>query len=128
MRQPGFAGLFYCPAAGIANTEVAAMRSPVITVIPIALATISAMLAVDLYLPAIPSLPHLLGGTPADAQYSLAAFMATFAIGQLLFGVLGDRFDRRVVLRVALITLALTSLLAGMAQSITQLIVLRGVQ
>ena len=47
------------------------MKSPFFTVIPIALATISAMLAIDLYLPAIPSLPRLLGGTPADAQYSL---------------------------------------------------------
>src|SRR6185295_511739 len=77
---------------------------------------------------AIPSLPRLLGGTPAEAQYSLGAFMATFALGQLLFGVLGDRFDRRVVLRCALMTLALTSLLAGLSQNITQLIVLRAVQ
>ena len=104
------------------------MRSPYLAAIPIAMGTISAMLAIDLYLPAIPGLPAVLGGTPAQAQYSLGAFMAAFAMGQLVFGVLGDRYDRRRVLAFALAGLALSSLLCATASTMAELIALRAVQ
>lgn len=104
------------------------MRSPYVSAIPIAMGTISAMLAIDLYLPAIPGLPAVLGGTAAQAQYSLGAFMAAFAVGQLLFGVLGDRYDRRRVLACALAGLAVSSLLCAGASTMPQLIALRAVQ
>ncbi len=101
---------------------------PFLGAIPIAMGTISAMLAIDLYLPAIPGLPAALGGTAAQAQYSLGAFMAAFAVGQLVFGVLGDRYDRRRVLAFALAGLALSSLLCASASTMLELIVLRGLQ
>lgn len=104
------------------------MRNPYLAAIPIAMGTISAMLAIDLYLPAIPGLPAVLGGTPAQAQYSLGAFMAAFAVGQLVFGVLGDRYDRRQVLAFALAGLAMSSLFCATATTMMELIVLRGLQ
>lgn len=104
------------------------MRNVYVSAIPIAMGTISAMLAIDLYLPAIPGLPAVLGGTPVQAQYSLGAFMAAFAMGQLVFGVLGDRYDRRKVLACALAGLAVSSLLCAAASTMLQLIALRAVQ
>jgi DHA1 family bicyclomycin/chloramphenicol resistance-like MFS transporter len=104
------------------------MRNIYLSAMPIVLATVSGMLAVDLYLPAIPDLPRLLGGTAAQAQYSLGAFMATFALGQLVFGVLADRLNRRKVLSCALTGLVVASLLCAMTQTMEQLIALRAVQ
>ncbi len=104
------------------------MRNPYLAAIPIAMGTISAMLAIDLYLPAIPGLPAVLGGTSVQAQYSLGAFMAAFAVGQLVFGVLGDRYDRRRVLASALAALAVSSLLCATASSMGELIAFRAVQ
>lgn len=92
------------------------------------MASVSAMMAIDLYLPAIPSLPDALGGTAAEAQYSVGAFLATFALGQLVFGVLGDRADRRKILLFALLALVVTSLLCALATNMWQLIGLRLLQ
>ena len=104
------------------------MRKTFLSALPIVLATISGALAIDLYLPAIPDLPRLLGGTPVQAQYSLSAFMAAFAVGQLVFGVLADRFNRRIVLNTALSLLAVTSLLCGLTDSMWHLVGLRALQ
>ena len=104
------------------------MRNVYISALPIVMAAISAMLALDLYLPAIPDLPEALNGTPAEAQYSLGSFLATFALGQLVFGALGDRMDRRKILFAALSGFAVSSLLCALATTMWQLIVLRALQ
>jgi DHA1 family bicyclomycin/chloramphenicol resistance-like MFS transporter len=104
------------------------MRNVYISALPIVMASVSAMMAIDLYLPAIPSLPDALGGTAAEAQYSVDAFLATFALGQLVFGVLGDRADRRKILLFALLALVVTSLLCALATNMWQLIGLRLLQ
>ena len=104
------------------------MRNVYVAALPIVMASVSAMMAIDLYLPAIPSLPGALNGTAAEAQYSVGAFLATFALGQLVFGVLGDRTDRRKILLLALAGLVVTSLLCAMATTMWQLIGLRLLQ
>jgi predicted MFS family arabinose efflux permease len=82
----------------------------------------------DLVLPAVPSLPQILGGTPARAQLVLAAFVAGTALGLVLFGALGARFDPRQILVVSLALYALASLAAAFAPSLDALIALRFVQ
>ncbi len=104
------------------------MRNVYVAALPIVMASVSAMMAIDLYLPAIPSLPDALNGSAAEAQYSVGAFLATFALGQLVFGVLGDRADRRKILLLALAGLVVTSLLCAMATTMWQLIGLRLLQ
>jgi len=104
------------------------MKNPYLLSLPIALATITVMLATDLYLPAVPSLHETLGGTPVQAQYTLASFIAAFAVGQLIIGALGDRYDKRVIMIVSLALFALASLGCAVASDMTTLIVLRGVQ
>lgn len=104
------------------------MKNVYILSLPIALATITVMLATDLYLPAVPTLHETLGGTPVEAQYTLASFIAAFAIGQLVIGSLGDRYSKRVIMVVSLALFSVASLLCAIATDMTQLIVLRGIQ
>ena len=96
--------------------------------LPVFLATGSSMLATDLYLPAIPILPTALSGNEVGAQLTLGAFFATFAFGQLVFGALADLYDRRQILTWSLGAFALSSLACGMAGTMEQLIIMRGIQ
>ncbi|MDX2221179.1 MAG: MFS transporter [Rhodospirillaceae bacterium] len=104
------------------------LNSPYLISIPIALACIVAMLATDIYLPAVPTLHETLGGTPVMAQYTLASFMAAFAIGQLVVGALGDRYDKRTILLVSLAAVTAVSLAAALAPDMASLIGLRALQ
>lgn len=104
------------------------MKSPYILSLPIILATVTGMMATDLYLPAVPVLHNALGGTPVQAQYTLASFMAAFAVGQLVVGSIGDRFEKRKVMWVSFMGLAIVSLASAWAQDMTSLIVMRALQ
>ena len=79
----------------------------------------------DLVLPAAPSLPAALGGTPGEAQYVLAAYAAGAGLGLVLFGELGARFDTRRTLAAAVGLFALLSLAAAFAPTLAALIGIR---
>lgn len=57
-----------------------------------------APLAIDLTLPAFAIIARDLGTTPAAVQLTLSLFLAGYALGQLAFGPLGDRYGRRPML------------------------------
>ncbi len=82
----------------------------------------------DLVLPAIPSLPAVLGGTAERAQLVLAAFTAGAAIGLLFFGEIGARIDHRRLMIGSLVTYGLVSFLCTFAPGLDALIALRFVQ
>lgn len=103
-------------------------RAILLLALPVFLASGASMLATDLYLPAIPVLPEVLGGDAAGAQYTLAAFFATFAVGQLVFGAMADLYDRRLIIIWAMIAFALSSAACAMATDMNTLIVLRAIQ
>lgn len=87
--------------------------------------TVLGIAGTDLVLPAVPSLPAVLGGSPAQAQLVLAAFVAGTALGLLLFGELGARLDQRRLLAGSLAAYGLLSAAAGLAPSLTALVWLR---
>src|SRR6202041_3242166 len=94
----------------------------------IASATALGIAGTDLVLPAVPSLPAALGGTPARAQLVLAAYVAGTGLGLLLFGELGARIDPRHALVISPALYALASLGAAFVSSLDALIALRFVQ
>jgi MFS family permease len=87
---------------------------PVPAFVLVAGGTVLGIAGTDLVLPAVPSLPAALGGSPAQAQLVLAAFVAGTALGLLLFGELGARFDRRWLLAGSLAAYGLVSAAAGL--------------
>jgi predicted MFS family arabinose efflux permease len=82
----------------------------------------------DLVLPAVPALPEALGGTAAEAQLVLAAFVAGAGLGLLLFGELGARYDQRLLLAGSLGAYAAVSAAAAWAHGLDALIALRFAQ
>lgn len=54
--------------------------------------------SVDSYLPAVPEIAARFGTTAATMSFSLSTFFMGFAIGQLLYGPLLDRFGRKMPL------------------------------
>ncbi|GGE41725.1 MFS transporter [Agaricicola taiwanensis] len=90
--------------------------------------TVVGIAGIDLVLPAVPSLPEALGGSIEEAQLVLAGYSFGTAAGLLVFGELGSRFNRRLLLGLSLLLFALTSFAASWAGGMTELIVIRVVQ
>ncbi|WP_291984786.1 multidrug effflux MFS transporter [Candidatus Accumulibacter sp. ACC007] len=85
-------------------------------------------LSTDLYLPALPTLARVFGSDAAGVQLTLSVFLAGFAVGQLFYGPLSDRFGRRPLMLGGLAIYGLATVACILAQSIEMLIAARFVQ
>jgi DHA1 family bicyclomycin/chloramphenicol resistance-like MFS transporter len=85
-------------------------------------------LSTDMYLPSLPDLAKALGATTAQAQLTLSAFLAGFALGQIVYGPLSDRYGRRPVLMTGLAVYTAASAICALSTSIEMLTVARFVQ
>lgn len=85
-------------------------------------------MATDMYLPAFPTLVKELNTTSFNVQLTLSIYFFGFAIGQLIYGPLSDRFGRKPVLQVALIIFVISSVIASLATTIETLIAVRLLQ
>ena len=65
---------------------------------------------------------------PQDVSWVVTAYVVAAAASTPMWGKLGDRHGRKLLLEVALSVFVATSALCGAAQDVTQLIVLRAVQ
>jgi DHA1 family bicyclomycin/chloramphenicol resistance-like MFS transporter len=84
--------------------------------------------AVDMYLPALPSIGRNLGANTGALQMSLGAFLMTLGIGQLVYGPLSDIFGRKRPLYFGLSVFALASVGCSLAPNIQTLIAFRFLQ
>jgi MFS family permease len=96
--------------------------------LPLFTITAAGMLTVDLYLPAVPTLPADLGGTIVQAQATLAVFFATLAASQIVWGSAADKFGVKPVLIVAITLQIAAGFVCAVAPSVETLIAARGVQ
>jgi DHA1 family bicyclomycin/chloramphenicol resistance-like MFS transporter len=85
-------------------------------------------MAIDMYLPALPTLERVFGAAAGAGQLTVAAFFLGFAVGQAGFGPLSDRFGRRRPLLVGLVVFTLASAGCAEATSIEGLMALRFLQ
>src|SRR6187200_2260554 len=77
---------------------------------------------------ALPAVRNDLGGGISGAQWTIDAYNITFAAVLLTAGSLGDRFGRRTILRVGLLTFVAASLVCAAAPSLPLLLAARAVQ
>jgi DHA1 family bicyclomycin/chloramphenicol resistance-like MFS transporter len=82
----------------------------------------------DLYLPSLPAMQQALATDIAGVQMTLTAFVWGFALAQLVYGPLSDRFGRRPVLLVGLVLFLMASLVCVAATTIEGLIAGRFLQ
>ncbi|AIO69151.1 MFS transporter [Burkholderia oklahomensis] len=101
---------------------------PFRSILPLALFTAVGLLATDLYLPAVPSLPQQLGGSIESAQATLAAFSAALAVSQLAWGAAADRLGHRRTLAFAVLLQLAAGAVCALAPSMGVLIGARVVQ
>jgi DHA1 family bicyclomycin/chloramphenicol resistance-like MFS transporter len=85
-------------------------------------------LSLDLYLPALPQVATSLHTSAGAAQLSVSCCLAGLAIGQFVFGPLGDRFGRRWPLLTGVSLWTVAALLCAFAPSVTALVILRLIQ
>jgi DHA1 family bicyclomycin/chloramphenicol resistance-like MFS transporter len=94
----------------------------------VVLLVVMPVLGIDLQLPAMPDIARDLGASVGQVQLTLSLYTIVFAIMQLLFGPLGDRYGRRRLLIASMALYALASLYCALAPSIEHLTAARILQ
>lgn len=85
-------------------------------------------LATDMYLPALPTLTEAFDTTASRVQLTLSVYFVGFAVGQLVYGPVSDRFGRKSTLQVGLTLFAVSSALIPFVTTIEELIAARFLQ
>lgn len=85
-------------------------------------------LAIDMYLPAMPTIARDLGVAEGAVQITLTAYTAGFAIGQLIHGPLADSYGRRPVLILGVLFFGLASIVSATTHGIEALTWVRSAQ
>jgi DHA1 family bicyclomycin/chloramphenicol resistance-like MFS transporter len=85
-------------------------------------------LTMSIYTPVMPSVGRDLLGTPEGVKLTLTTYMLGFAVGQLFYGPLSDRYGRRPVLLGGLLFFTTMTLACSLAGSIGDLVALRVLQ
>jgi MFS transporter, DHA1 family, multidrug resistance protein len=85
-------------------------------------------LAIDMYLPSLPTIAREFGATAAAVQASLAAYYIGIAIGQALYGPLSDRVGRKPALYLGLGIFFVASLGCANATGVQMLVAFRFLQ
>ena len=85
-------------------------------------------ISISLYVPSMPSLVAEMGTSAEKVSLTLSVFFVGFAITQLVYGPLSDRFGRRPVLLGGVVFYLAASLVCALATTIEALIAARVVQ
>ena len=99
---------------------------PVVTIL--ALLVIFCPLAIDIYLPAFPDIASALAVNEQKVQLTVAIFMLSVGLGQLIAGPLADKFGRRPIVLTGIILYGFAGILAYLAPNFIVLMIARALQ
>ncbi|MGQ9425924.1 Bcr/CflA family multidrug efflux MFS transporter [Gilvimarinus sp. F26214L] len=85
-------------------------------------------LAIDMYLPSMPSIARELSASPEAVQWTVSIYLIFFALPQLFFGPLSDAMGRRFAIFCGLAFFLGGSILSAVAPNIEVLLVARALQ
>ena len=104
-------------------------KAPLTLLLPL-LASILALspLAVDMYLPAMPTLAGHLNTPISMVQNSLSIYLLGYAFGLILFGPMADKYARRYLVILGVGGFLVTSLLLPIVNNIEQFLSVRFIQ
>jgi len=85
-------------------------------------------LAIDLYLPAFPSIAQGLGATQGEVERTLASYLLGLALAQAVYGPLADRYGRKPPLMAGLVIFTIASIGCAFTQDIEHLTLWRILQ
>jgi DHA1 family bicyclomycin/chloramphenicol resistance-like MFS transporter len=94
----------------------------------LALMTALGPLSTDLYLPSLPGMARALGADLAQVQLTLSVYLFAFAIGQIVYGPIADRYGRKPTVLAGLVLYCAGSSLCAFAPTTETLIAARAVQ
>ena len=83
----------------------------------------AAVMAMNIFLPMLPTIAEELNTTPAMAQYVVTLFLAATAVFQVFIGPMADRYGRRPVLLMAMSVFIIATLVCIFATSIEMLLI-----
>lgn len=115
----------------MSDTATAQSKAPQITfLLYLVLGAIGTLtpFAIDMYLPAMPTIARDLGVTEGAVQITLTAYTAGFALGQLIHGPLADSFGRRPVLILGIFFFGIASIVSATTTGIEALTWVRSAQ
>jgi MFS transporter, DHA1 family, multidrug resistance protein len=104
------------------------MTSPVRTILPLAVITCASMLAMDLYLPAVPSLQRDLQASVPQGQATIAVFLFGLAASQLVWGEALNRIGPKACVKAGLWLLVASSIGCALAPELYSLLAMRLLQ
>jgi DHA1 family bicyclomycin/chloramphenicol resistance-like MFS transporter len=85
-------------------------------------------LSTDMYLPSLPAIAQAFDASIAQAQLTISSYLVGFAIGQLVYGPVSDRYGRKPVLLAAVAVYCAASFGCMVSTSIDMLIAFRTLQ
>lgn len=87
-----------------------------------------APLAIDMYLPSLPSIARDLATSPSAVQMTVSVYLFFYAVPQLFFGPLSDALGRRPIILFGLLVYIGGALLCAMAPNVEVLLAARALQ
>jgi len=97
-------------------------------ILALVLATAMSPLALNIFLPSMPSMAEEFGVASTDIQPAVSLYFLGVAFGQLIYGPLSDRFGRRPILLIGAFIFALTNVYMIFTDSVSGLIYGRAAQ
>lgn len=85
-------------------------------------------LAIDMYLPALPSMATFFNSKIDAIEASIAVYLIFFAFGQLVLGALADSINKVKILIVGLLFFIFASCMVALSTTITELYLWRAIQ
>jgi DHA1 family bicyclomycin/chloramphenicol resistance-like MFS transporter len=84
--------------------------------------------SIDTYMPSFPEIGSVFNASALELQYTISAFLATFAVMSLFHGAIADSFGRRPVILVNLALFVIASAGCALAAAFHQLLWFRALQ